>query len=252
MKEGIRILCHSGFRVLLILLCFCLFKISFCGMDAVQAEQRIYEPSFAPDIIYTGMPTQVRVSICIVNDPKLLTSSVNLIRINPNGSKTVLARMYDDGAHGDVMANDEMYTALVELNEHDPAVLQFQVSAAYKGQLRRVLSEVFTLEVKSFPNLEGNWRQFVACLVNKDLEGALAYMTDSAEEHYRSVFSEVGMDTVAADFGSARDLKLKNIGLGRATYTFTATIDGIVQQGQIVFWLEGDGDDAWQINSVGF
>jgi hypothetical protein len=217
-----------------------------------RAEQRIGELSFAPDIVYTGIPTQVRLSIQIIRDRNLVSSSVSLMRLNRDGSRKVLARMYDDGTHGDVLANDETYTSVVEFNEPNPAVLQFQVSADYQGQSRPVLSEVFTLEVRRFPDVEGVWRQFVRRLVNRDLEGALRYMTDDAQAHYRKVFTEVGLDTVAADFRSARDLKLKGIIPDRITYTFTATIDGEDQQGQIVFWLWSAKDDIWRINSVGF
>jgi hypothetical protein len=216
------------------------------------AEQKIYKPTCNPELIFSGIPTSVLIRAQLSYDPNLVSSSVNLLRIMPDGSSVLVAQMYDDGTHGDPLKGDESFTAVVPLNEPNPTTIKFRVSAGYKGQARRLLSDMFTLDVLPYPNLEQIWNQFVTKLVNKDMEGALSYMRDRAKTHYRQVFTQVGMDTVSEDFRSVRDLKLKDIVPDRATFTFTATIDGKDQTGRVTFWCEREWDDTWRINSFGF
>jgi hypothetical protein len=220
--------------------------------NPAEAAQNVYGLRCNPGTIFTGVPTRLRVTVQISYDPNLVSSSVNLLRIKPDGSSVVVSQMYDDGTHGDALKDDGGYTTKIEVNEPNPGTLRFQVSAGYKGQARRVLSNTFTLQVQPYPNLEEIWNQFVAKLVSKDMEGALSYMRDDAKKHYRMVFTEVGMDRVASDFRTARNFKLKEIVPDQATYTFTATIDGKDQQGDVIFWLEREWDDVWRIDSVGF
>ncbi len=240
--------------IALLLLLGAITTLPFAGpwVGVAHAAQAIYGLRSNPEMIFTGISTKVRITVQISYDTNLVSSSVNLLRVKPDGSSLVVSRMYDDGTHGDAIKDDGSYSTVIDLNELDPGTVKFRVSGGYKGQARRVLSDIFTLEVQPYPNLEQIWNQFVAKLVNKDMEGALLYMRDDAKKHYRSVFTEVGMDTVAADFRSVRDFKLKEIVPDRATYSFTATIDGKDQAGRVVFWLEREWDDIWRINSVGF
>ena len=66
------------------------------------------------------------------------------------------------------------------------------------------------------------------------------------------MFTDVGMDTVASDFVSFRDLKLKKINPDKAEYSFMATIDSKNQEGLIVFFYDREWNDVWLIDSVGF
>jgi hypothetical protein len=56
--------------------------------------------------------------------------------------------MQDDGTQGDFLAGDHIYTRQVSLTPTAaPPRLYFRVSAALRGQLRRIQSAVVTLEV---------------------------------------------------------------------------------------------------------
>jgi len=217
-----------------------------------RAAQALNYPTLTPPVVYAGVAAQVRVCIRAEYDPALVASSVNLLRVRPDGGKTVVSRMYDDGSHGDIHANDGTFTVLLEVAEPNPAVLTFQVSAGYRGQARRVLSDVFSLEVHAVPNFEEIWNGFVDRLVNRDLDGAMEYMTESARRQYRIVFEKVGLDIVSKDFSSARNMKLKEMRPSRATYMFTAMIDGQDQEGEVVFLSVGTNNDRWLIHAVGF
>ena len=100
-------------------------------------------------MVYTGIPTNVRVVITIGDDPKLIPASVNLIQV-----KTAERRAGQDvrrRTHGDITADNGIYTTEITVNEPKPTELIFRVSVAYKGELRRVLSDPFTLKVLQFP-----------------------------------------------------------------------------------------------------
>jgi hypothetical protein len=238
--------------LLLLLGCAATLLLSGPGVGVARAAQNVYGLRCNPETLFTGVSTKVRVTVQISYDPNLVSSSVNLLRVKPDGSSVVVSKLYDDATHGDAIKDDGSYSTVIDLNEPNPGSVKFQVSAGYKGQARRVLSDMFTLEVQPYPNLEQIWNQFVAKLVSKDMEGALSYMRDDAKTHYRRVFTEVGMNTVSADFRSVRDFKLKEIVPDRAEYTFVGINRGREAQGEVIFWLEREWDDVWRIDTVGF
>ena len=253
MKTAIKGIRRQSILALLLLLGVTItFPFAGSWVGVAQAAQAVYGPTCNPEMIFTGISTTALVTVQISYDPNLVSSSVNLLRVKPDGSSLVVSRMYDDGTHGDAIRDDGSYSTVIDLNEPYPGTVKFRVSAGYKGQARRVLSDSFTLEVQPYPNLEQIWNQFVAKLVSKDMDGALLYMRDGAKKHYRRVFTEVGMDTVAADFRSVRDFKLKEIVPDRAECTFVGINRGREEQGEVIFWLEREWDDVWRIDTVGF
>ena len=160
-----------GFRSMLLMI-IALSLLAY-NIDLARAEQSIYKPTFSPELIYAGVPTKVRIAIRTGYDTKLIPSSVNLIQIKPNGSKIVISRMYDDATNGDLAANDGIYTVVLDFNEANSSTLTFQVSAAVQGAVASSPFGSLHLGSKAFPDLEVIWRQYVACLVKKDLEQAL-------------------------------------------------------------------------------
>jgi hypothetical protein len=101
-------------------------------------------PTAIPNIITVGTPTPV-VFIVSIPDPTLNPASVNLLRVAANGSSTVVAQMLDNGQNGDQKPGDKVFTARLTLNETTPAELKFQVSAAFKGIIRRSLSPTMSM-----------------------------------------------------------------------------------------------------------
>lgn len=78
-----------------------------------------------------------------------LPLNVNLLRVEPNGTSAVVGVLKDDGLTGDAKAGDRLYSAQVVINEPQPKTVQWQVSAAFRGQLKRVLSNVVQLAVSA-------------------------------------------------------------------------------------------------------
>jgi hypothetical protein len=235
-----------GFRSLLVLV-----ALACPGMTvAADIPLKTSPPAVVPLVIYTGIPSEVIISVPIYHDPDLVKESVNLLRMDANGVRKVVDRLYDDRTHGDVLPDDGTFTNRITFNEPVPTTIKLQVSAGYKGQIRRRISDVFTLDVLPMPDFQRVWAALLDRLVNKDLEGALQYFTETKRPIYRQIFEKVGIDLIASDFKTARDLKLKEIVIGSADFSFTATLNGQDKRGMVVFERELDG--SWRVRNLGF
>jgi hypothetical protein len=118
-----------------------------------QPIPTIPAPTATPEVILANTPTQVIVTIPI-SDPRVIPTGVNLLRVNAMGSRTNLGRMYDDGTHGDAIANDKTLSLRLDLHEPAAAHIQLQISAAFRGLLRRLLSPPATITVLDSTTLE--------------------------------------------------------------------------------------------------
>ena len=107
-----------------------------------QGTQTISTPTATPGVIVINTPTQVKFTLDLSGNPTAIPSSVNLLRASATGVQTIVATMKDDGTSGDAVAGDKIFTAVLNLNENQSGTFGFQVSVAFPGQLRRVLSPV--------------------------------------------------------------------------------------------------------------
>jgi len=129
------------------LLILLLFSFAFAFAFAAAATPRIDSTSVIPLGIATGTASQVTV-VAKITDPSLIPTSVNLVRLGSSGSQpAILGALHDDGQAGDLVAGDNLYTFQVTFNEASAGQIQLQVSAAFRGQLRRVASKLFLVMV---------------------------------------------------------------------------------------------------------
>ena len=99
-----------------------------------------------PATIVVNTPTTVTVKASITPAPIL--NGVNLLRLGATGTQsTILGVMHDDGKNADAVASDGIYTLQVPFNEPVAGSIQLQVSAAFQGALKRVLSAFITIPV---------------------------------------------------------------------------------------------------------
>jgi len=92
-------------------------------------------------------PTIVTFTVSIT-DPTLIPNSVSLLRLRAPGAQSIiLGQMHDDGKNGDAVASDRTYTLQVSLNEPATGQIQLQVSAAFRGLLKRVTSTGLVIDV---------------------------------------------------------------------------------------------------------
>lgn len=111
----------------------------------VAATPTIGATAASPSTITVGTSTTVTFT-AVITDPTVIPTGVNLIRLpNGTGSPTVVGRLTDDGANGDVTAGDGIFTGQITLNEVSAGTVQFEVSAAFRRVLRRVISPAISI-----------------------------------------------------------------------------------------------------------
>lgn len=113
----------------------------------LMATPTVGPVNIRPSFIQINDPTTVIVTAKI-HDPSLIPASVNLYRINAMGSPDLfLGRFNDAGLDGDAIRGDGIYTIRLTMNESDEALLVMKASAAFRGVLRRSMSDPIFLAV---------------------------------------------------------------------------------------------------------
>lgn len=100
-----------------------------------------------PGLVVVNTPTQVKFTASLAGNSSVLPTGVNLLRLSPSGTQTVVATMRDDGAGGDTVAGDRVFTTLLNLNESQVGTFSYQASVAFRGQIRRTLSNLMQFAV---------------------------------------------------------------------------------------------------------
>ncbi len=108
----------------------------------------VHHPFVNPVVIKQATSTTVTIS-AYIPDQNLIANSINLLRLAPTTGKVIatLGTLNDNGINGDLVASDKVFSIQVNFNEQNPGQIKLQVSAALKGVLKRILSEVFTINV---------------------------------------------------------------------------------------------------------
>jgi hypothetical protein len=103
----------------------------------------------APSTIIVNVPTGVKITAAIP-DSSLIPNSVTLLRVDSGGQAiATLGTLHDDGLNGDVIAGDKIYTAVVTFTEPAPVQIYLQVSAAFRGMLRRTRTDAPSVFVQT-------------------------------------------------------------------------------------------------------
>lgn len=126
-----------------------ILSVLFCVSIGVGfgAPANLSFPMISPSAITIGTMSSCTVTVKIV-DRSLIPGSVNLQRIDSNtGAVSVLGTLHDDGANGDPLAGDGMFSITVPLTGQQQGKIQMRISAAFQGALRRVTSPNFALDV---------------------------------------------------------------------------------------------------------
>ena len=107
--------------------------------------------AIAPSTAVVGVPAAVTVT-ALIQDPLLIPASVNLQQIDATGKVVaIVGTLLDDGTNGDVVAGDKTFTIRWSVQPTAIGQLRYQVSAGFKGLLRRVASAPATLVVTEPP-----------------------------------------------------------------------------------------------------
>src|SRR5579883_825996 len=112
--------------------------------------QSVATPTAIPAAIRAGasVVVTVRTRVHASLGQNIVRNGVNLLQVDQNGNNPrVLATMNDDGANGDLIAQDGDYGASVALSQASIGRMYIQVSAASYGTLKRTLSPVGSILV---------------------------------------------------------------------------------------------------------
>ena len=93
-------------------------------------------PRANPHVMAAKEPTQITVTSIVEPDPSLIPGSVTLWQVDSSGNPLPdgnLGPMYDDGTHGDEVANDDIFTAQPTLNPTVAGDIYLAVRAGYSG-----------------------------------------------------------------------------------------------------------------------
>ncbi len=102
----------------------------------------------SPRTMLVNTPAVVTVR-AIIADASAIPASVNLYRLDDSGRVlALLATLKDDGEGGDAFAGDSIFTAQIVVSEPTTARVSMQVTAALRGVLLRIKSDVATVFVQ--------------------------------------------------------------------------------------------------------
>lgn len=110
------------------------------GQAAPATQIQVRQPQ--PEVLVKDVPTSVTISAIIPGD--VIPGSVNLLRINADGQSSVIGQLNATPSLG---AN--AYSLTTTFRESVFGTVSLQISAAIRGQLRRVMSPMFRLGVSS-------------------------------------------------------------------------------------------------------
>ena len=120
-----------------------------------------------PDSFSVQQQTVVKFTVQVDNgDPSLIANSAQLVRYNQQ--KQVVGRpsqLFDDGTHGDAVSGDGLFSGELIINEPNPTLMYFKASFAYKGLLKRVMSDFVALYAE--PELSQQDADIAASLPNQ-------------------------------------------------------------------------------------
>ncbi|WP_143084543.1 choice-of-anchor X domain-containing protein [Massilia yuzhufengensis] len=124
----------------------CLIGALACGTAAAGT---LGAPSMSPASIPARTASEITFTVSIT-DPNYTAGTANVQRLTAAGGiASVVGNLRDDGTQGDAQAGDRIYTLRTTLQQADPGTMMFQVSAGFKGELKRSFAGPLALTVSS-------------------------------------------------------------------------------------------------------
>ena len=120
--------------------------LALVDRSASEAAPTVESLTASPATVELNVRTTVKVTTRIT-DASFIAGSAFLQRVSATGSVTTLGTMRDDGGGGDAVAGDKFLTLVVSFTETQTTPIRLRVSAAFKGLLRRVMSDDLVISV---------------------------------------------------------------------------------------------------------
>jgi len=134
------------------------YLAAFSGLglaQALPAAQSVALPIASPSVVYTAVSTATTVSV-VIQDATVIPSSVFLYECDPTGKPTTfLATLNDQGENVGAIAGDHTFSAQILISQTTPGIIRLVVSAAFRGVLRRTISDIIIVDVVAPPTTLG-------------------------------------------------------------------------------------------------
>ncbi len=135
-------------RLFQLVVCACAAGATGAASLYGAGVQKINSLIVNPDLVYVSSPTAASFTANVAYNPTLLTTSVTLTQVTAAGKLIrTIGRMYDDGTHGDAVANDFNFTVQLTLSESLPVKFYYRATAAYRAVIARAQSELAMVSV---------------------------------------------------------------------------------------------------------
>jgi hypothetical protein len=154
----------------------------------------ISQITVTPDVIPSGVTTSVLVTANI-EGASPLPGGVNLLRVDSSGNALIVfGVLHDDGKDGDAAEGDGIFSLQLNLtpNSGDGTIL-LQISAAFNGLFRRVLSEIVRVNVSRD---QSEARQLASRVVN-------ATSAANRRQALLDIFGAIGVGVYNSQTGNA-------------------------------------------------
>jgi hypothetical protein len=155
--------------------------IALLSFSSAYAEQIVNWVKAEPNDIIINQSTVVTIAAQIDADPSLIKSNIDLRRIDNNGN--ILENfgiLYDDGTHGDSVADDNIFTTQIMINENEIKKVYLEVSVVYKGSIER-RNYYCSLNIVVQESAESTRSQFVSAIRAGDLASAGSKLISSTD-----------------------------------------------------------------------
>jgi hypothetical protein len=174
------------------------------AMPNVQAQSPFGQTMASISVTTIGTPTTVVVTSHITAT-NVLPSTIQLQRLNANGTVTTIGTLRDDGLNGDAVMGDRIFSLRFTINQSTPAILTFRVSAGLVGVIRRVTSDRFDIVVRGNQTPEEMVSQLAAQLRQGDMARTLSHFSpSSANQRVLNALDPVAREGLADAFARLR------------------------------------------------
>ena len=161
-----------------------LAALAVVAAPGVHAAPVVGVTEATPLAVPVGASTSVLVTSRIL-DAAVIPESVTLQNVAPDGTVTNVGILHDDGLNGDVSFGDKLFSLRITVQQSSPVELQYRVSAAFRGVLRRVNSEPFSIYVQATTAPQTMLTQFANALAGPDDNAVMAFLPDTRRSRER-------------------------------------------------------------------
>lgn len=211
--------------------------------------QTVAPPNMRPAAVTAGVVTQVVVTVLITSSSlPVIVNGVNVLQVEQDGGNArVIGTLNDSGTNGDSFAGDGIFGGTLTLNQTSAGQVYLQISAAFKGTLRRTLSPVRSVLVT--PPGVPNTPQPSTTLTTTDPQTGVPVVCNELLVTFKTGTSQLSINSAIASVGGKLIGMLAQLGVYQITIpacngTSLRIAQAVLAANPIINYAELDGIGA--------